>query len=310
VGMVQHAIILCFVISSAVGSMPGERNMLTSAEQEAGPPLEVKGKLKDPQFIAEGAKLFANACSNSYCHGAGGGGGVGPRLRGKPLSANYTFDITSKGIPGTSMISFKSELSEEQIWRVVAFVLSDPKTNSAGEPPTADLSSGSSRPREPATDSLVVGSVQAGKDLFFDSAQSKRCAACHSFAGKGTTIGPDLSKSGIKSARELFKSIILPQGAINSRYAKLTITLQNGDKIVGVRKEEDAQSIRIYDTGVLPAVLRTIRRSDIVRIDASTESVMPKDYASFFSIRQLLDLVAFLKSVNSDSPVTLQDVFQ
>lgn len=40
------------------------------------------------------------------------------------------------------------------------------------------------------------------------------------------------------------------------------------------------------------------------------ESAMPKDYASIYTIKQLLDLVTFLKSSESKSPVTLKDLFQ
>jgi putative heme-binding domain-containing protein len=208
------------------------------------------------------------------------------------------------------MLSFKAELSEEQIWKVVAFIMSDPKANSAKiEAPIGDLSSTASKPREPM-DSSIVGSPQAGKALFFDSAQSKGCAACHSFAGEGIPIGPELSKIGARSARELFKNIVLPGEVRNLRYATVTITLRGGNKVVGVRKEEDAQSMRVYDTSVWPAVLRAIRKADIAKVDTSNQSVMPKDYASIYTLRQLLDLVAFLKSPDSKSAVTLQDVFQ
>ena len=82
-------------------------------------------QLKDPKFIAEGAQLFAPNCSSGYCHGAGGIGGGAPRLRGKDLEAKYLFKTISSGISGTAMLSFKSDFSEEQIWKRVAFILSD-----------------------------------------------------------------------------------------------------------------------------------------------------------------------------------------
>src|SRR5436190_24355374 len=64
-------------------------------------------KLKDPQFIADGARTFATSCGNAYCHGTGGVGGGAPRLRGRGLEAAYLFKTISNGIPGTSMLSFK-----------------------------------------------------------------------------------------------------------------------------------------------------------------------------------------------------------
>src|SRR6185295_7014099 len=88
-------------------------------------------KLKDPQFIAEGSKIFAPLCGNAYCHGTGGIGGGAPRLRGKGLDAPYLFKTIANVIPGTGMLSFKSELSEVQMWKLVAFIMADAKTGNA-----------------------------------------------------------------------------------------------------------------------------------------------------------------------------------
>src|SRR5262245_54780517 len=77
------------------------------------PAFQSNANLKDPQFIGEGAKLFAVSCGNAYCHGTGGNGGGAPRLRGKGLDAAYTFKTISNGVPNTSMPGFKTELSED-----------------------------------------------------------------------------------------------------------------------------------------------------------------------------------------------------
>src|SRR5262245_6037157 len=89
----------------------------------ASSPVSVqnKDKLNDPKFIAEGARLFSTSCANAYCHGVGGKGGGAPRLRGKGLEPSFLFKSISNGIGGTGMLSFKSELSEEQIWKIIAF---------------------------------------------------------------------------------------------------------------------------------------------------------------------------------------------
>jgi putative heme-binding domain-containing protein len=281
-------------------------------------------KLKDPQFIAEGAKLFATSCGNAYCHGSGGVGGGAPRLRGKGLEAAYLFKTISSGISGTAMLSFKAELSEEQIWKLVAFVMSDVKSTPDAKPET----SVADKPSPPLTappasgetlaSSSMTGSAQAGKALFFDSSQSRSCHHCHSLEGEGTSIGPDLSKVGSRSPRELFLSILFPgelpgkrpRGVKDQRYSTLKLTLRGGDKIVGIKKEEDAESIRIYDTTELPAVLRTIQKTEVVRVESVNESVMPKDYASIYTMKQLLDLVTFLKSAESKSPVVLKDLLE
>lgn len=275
----------------------------------AGPQTD---KLKDPQFIAEGARLFAPSCGNAYCHGSGGVGGGAPRLRGKSFEAPYLFKTISNGVSGTAMLSFKAEFSEEQIWKLVAFVMSDVKSTPDARPEASATDKQSPRASLGVAESgASTGSAQAGRSLFFDSNHSKSCHQCHSFQGEGTPIGPDLSKVGSRSARELFASIALPRDVKkDTRYSTLKLTLRSGDKVVGIKTEEDGESIRFYDTTDLPAVLRTIQKTDIVQLESANESVMPKDYASLYTMKQFLDLVTFLKSPDSNSPVRLRDLLE
>jgi putative heme-binding domain-containing protein len=271
-------------------------------------------KLSDPQSIAEGARLFGTNCGNAYCHGTRGMGGGAPRLRDKGIESDYAFKAISNGIPGTSMPAFKTELSDEQIRMIVAFIISDAKTSpraAAESSSPARTSSPAMRQPETGSSASSVGDAQAGKALFFDSSRPKRCSACHLFNGEGTSIGPDLSAAGAnKSARDLLLSIILSRDVKESQYATITVSLRNGDKIVGIKKEEDAESVRVFDTTELPAVLRTVQKENISKIEYTKGSVMPADYASSYTIKQLLDLVTFLKSSQSKSRVMLNDLFQ
>ena len=155
-----------------------------------------------------------------------------------------------------------------------------------------------------------MGNAKAGKTIFFDSSKPRSSHACHSFNGEGTQIGPDLSLVAARSPRALFSSIVLVSEIKDPKYAAITVALRNGEKIVGVKKEEDVESLRVYDTSGLPAVLRTIQKTDVATINYSSESVMPRDYASVYTMKQLLDLIAFLKSANSKSPVTLKDLLE
>jgi len=272
---------------------------------------KLTNKLKDPQFIADGAKLFAPNCGSGYCHGTGGVGGGAPRLRDKELDPQYIFKTISNGISGTAMLSFKSDFSEEQIWKLVAFIVSDRKVTAPPEtaPTVASPATVLASAHSPtAAAGTVVGNAQAGKVLFFDSAQPKSCQSCHAVNGEGGPIGPDLSNTGNRSARELFSGILVAHPAGDSRYAVLALALKNGDKVIGIKKEEDAESIRLYDIAELPAVLRTIQKSDIAKTETAADWAVHKDNASLYTIRQLLDLVTFLKSSQSKSPVTLSDI--
>src|SRR5437588_6983969 len=267
-------------------------------------------RLQDPQFIAEGAKLFAPVCGNAYCHGAGGKGGGAPRLRGRGLEPAYLFKTISNGISGTAMLGFKSEFSDVQIWKIVAFIISGPSTSPAiaVEGTTLDKATVATSKSAGSEVSSMIGNAEAGKALFFDSSQSKSCHLCHSLQGEGTPIGPDLSKLSNETPKELLQKIVLSRQITDPKFATLNITLRSGDKIVGVKKEEDSDSMRVYDTTELPAVLRTVRKPEILKLETSNESVMPKDYASIYSMKQFLDLITFLKAPKTT--ITLKDLLR
>lgn len=285
------------------------------ASSTSHPSAQSQDKLKDQRNIAEGAKLFAPTCGTGYCHGSGGSGGGAPKLRGRGLEPDYVFKTISNGIRGTAMIPFKSQYSEEQIWKLVAFIISDAPASidagSAGTEPnktdaaTVPVSAGTS---SSMSGSSMIGDAKTGRSLFFDSDAKYNCAACHAYGGEGGSIGPDLGKAvnGI-SAAGLFRAITIPGISSDGRYQTIAVTLRSGERIKGLKKEDDGESVRVYDTTELPPVLRTIQKSDIARLDKLQESVMPGDYAARYTLKQLLDIVTFLKS-DAKQSVTLADM--
>jgi putative heme-binding domain-containing protein len=286
---------------------------IAAASGPATRAIQYESRLKDPQFISEGARLFAPTCGTGYCHGAGGSGGGGPKLKGRAFEPRYLFNVISNGVPGTSMIPFKSQYSEEQIWKMIAFISSDnPGAATAGPEGATQPSPTTTPSTAPAAkelDQRTAGDPKAGRALFFDSAFKYNCAACHSFKSDGASIGPELSGAGAKrSARELFLYILMPKPTVDSKYPTMILTLRSGEKITGVRKEQDEESVRVYDTTDLPAVLRTIQKTEIARIESVAETAMPRDYAARYTMKQLLDIVAFLKSDKPEGGVSLSDL--
>jgi formylglycine-generating enzyme required for sulfatase activity len=85
----------------------------------------------DPKVIKEGRDIYFGeavplvACTS--CHGQDGrpvqsGGGLRDQNNTSRFSDSYWYWRVSEGIPKTSMAPWKSLLSEEQIWKVIAFV--------------------------------------------------------------------------------------------------------------------------------------------------------------------------------------------
>jgi len=232
------------------------------------------------------------------------------------------------------MPAWKGKLSENEIWSVVAYILtlsrltsdsseptdgadtalSSPEVAPAVEKPPQILSGSSPRPSlvtESPQAPGVAGDPENGRALFFDSSNDLNCGLCHKFQGMGSEVGPDLSKIGQKTTKEILRDIVLPGASLPPGQAILTITTKTGEQINGLKVEESAHQLKIYDIGNLPPVLRTLGKEQIQSRQAQKRSAMPEKYGEIYTLRQLLDIIAFLKSGASKppSPVTLQDLF-
>jgi mono/diheme cytochrome c family protein len=83
--------------------------------------------LDDPQAVAEGAKRFSASCTG-YCHGREGRVSRAPKLRGKTYEAGFLYARISNGLAagqtGLPMPAFQTMLPPEEIWKVVAYIMS------------------------------------------------------------------------------------------------------------------------------------------------------------------------------------------
>ncbi|MGE3579429.1 MAG: hypothetical protein AB7I25_13315, partial [Vicinamibacterales bacterium] len=100
--------------------------------------------------------------------------------------------------------------------------------------------------------------------------------------------------------------VVVPHRSVDPAYVRVRITTKGGAKYVGIRAESGNGEFHFYDTASLPPVLRAIPKADVASVVPVTGSPMPSDYATRLSLKQLLDLVAFLKS--GASTVSLADV--
>jgi putative heme-binding domain-containing protein len=310
-----------FAIASVVGAdlrvRPGLRvRPYVDRQTNAAQPQSAESQ------VEAGKRVYLGSCSMTYCHGAGGMGGGGPKLRDREFTAEYLTHLITEGIPGTSMPAFKDSLSRPQVAQLVAYVLSlSPKKGAAkaksdpqpqaqtldphlsGEAPKTELAPSPASERVKSdvavNDSFDIrGDVEAGRALFFDSAEIQNCRVCHTLQNRGGRVGPDLTGLAGKPPREILRSIVAPHAAIEERYATISITTRAGEKFTGVKRDENETTIRLYDTSTLPPVSRAFLKSDVAKTERLNTSVMPADYASKYSLKQLLDLVSFLKSSN------------
>src|SRR5919197_1555830 len=122
-------VVLVFVmIASAAFGLPAvaivrAQGMRRPSADVSKPPFP----LDDPKAIEEGAHRFSASCTG-YCHGREGRVSRAPKLRGKTYDPNWLYARIANGSPGGAsglvMPAFQTQLPPEEIWKLVAYVMS------------------------------------------------------------------------------------------------------------------------------------------------------------------------------------------
>lgn len=222
--------------------------------------------------ISAGEKLFAQNCSVGYCHGAGGAAARGPRLRGRSFDKNYLYSVIRDGIPKSAMPAWKERLKDDEIRATVAYIesLADATAEASPVAASGNGSAGEAFSGSPA--------AARGRDLFFEP---NGCGSCHALAGRGTAVGPDVSKMPGEKIPAAMRST-------QSRRVR-TIKLKDGERFPGVAGAEDGGFVQVFDLTAPPPVRRTIEKGDI-------ESMTPVEWSHprSYSDGQLADISAYI----------------
>jgi mono/diheme cytochrome c family protein len=120
-------VVLVMVAAAAVGlpaaAVVRAQGMRQPSTEVSKPPFP----LDDPAAIAEGAHRFSASCTG-YCHGREGRVSRAPKLRGKTYDPNFLYARIAQGSPGGAaglvMPAFSTMLPPEEIWKLVAYIMS------------------------------------------------------------------------------------------------------------------------------------------------------------------------------------------
>ena len=285
---------------------------------------------QDINFLKLGRAIFEQSCAVGYCHGKAGRAGRGPRLRGKEWDSKYLIKVIENGIPNSSMPGWKSRLSTMEIQGVAAYIETlsklapnDPEPSLTSIVMSSNLSTSAQlkKPESQLTPEMlpsdknhtytIMGNPVKGKALFFDIGDKFNCNACHRFNSKGINVGPDLRDISKKPVREILKDIILPDVNSTTSGHLFLLTTQDGEQLEAVKVSESATRIKIFDVTSLPPVLRSFKIEQVKSLEFKRPSAMPETYGQRYTLIQLLDIIAFLKSTDTETTesVFLNDLF-
>ena len=91
-----------------------------------GPEHTAGVDLSDPEVAKQGGEMFNGMCAG-YCHGTAGTAKRGPALRNRPeLDEHTLYHTILKGRrrSGNPMPPWEGLLTEEQIWTIIAYIVS------------------------------------------------------------------------------------------------------------------------------------------------------------------------------------------
>jgi cytochrome c oxidase cbb3-type subunit III len=222
-----------------------------------------------------GAQRFMEYCAG--CHGADAkGGDKAPALISETGPVNYSdselFAIVHDGTKG-GMPAF-AQIGDANIKAVLQF-LRRLEHNTASKSVSAEVA--------------VTGDPDLGRALYFGKAQ---CSQCHLMRGKGGFIARSLTDYGRNhAADEILQAITTPDNPLVPSSQVVTVTTNTGQKLTGVLRNEDNFNLELQTED---GRFHFLARSDVTGVHYTEHSLMPRDYATRLSPKELNDLVSFL----------------
>ena len=250
-----------------------------SRQAVAAPQQNTKAVQLNPQELEKGKQTFEMTCST--CHGLDGGGAMGPNIQGIPfrLGVDAVANTINNGMPG-GMPAFGGQLDAQQIQQVVGYLLTLTRKD----------------------EGKVTGDAAAGKQVY----ESSGCANCHTIAGEGGDVGPELTTVGQSRGPNYLRNTILypgtdlPQSHIflesggQLEFLFVHVITKDGHSVEGTRVAEDSFHIVVEDA---QGIFHSFRKDQLRELKKEPgKSTMPS-FKGKLSDTQVNDLVAYLASL-------------
>ena len=137
---------------------------------------------------------------------------------------------------------------------------------------------------------LSRADAHSGRAVF-----DRTCGSCHKMFGEGGTIGPDLTGANRTSLDYLLFNVLTPNAEVAEAYRMVVVTTRDGRTLSGRVVAENDRQLTLSLVGQ-DAV--AIAKADIQSREVTPVSMMPPGLFDALTDREVLDLVAYLRSVD------------
>ncbi len=148
---------------------------------------------------------------------------------------------------------------------------------------------------------IVGGDFERGRSLF--TSERLKCSSCHRLRGEGSLVGPDLSNLVHRDAASVLHDIKEPSASINPDYVAYNVTMVDDESLTGFVRSQNERELRIISAD---GHERIVPRSQIIRLQVSTVSLMPAGLVETLKEEEIRDLLTFLLN---EPPVRQQTEF-
>ena len=170
------------------------------------------------------------------------------------------------------MPEFNERLGGDNIWKVLSYIRSAAKKDTAGP----------------------KGNAAAGETLFWVKGG---CGQCHQVGTRGGRVGPELTLAGRRrSLAYLRDSITDPNKDITPGYYTIVVETSDGKRITGVQRGLDNFSAQLMDA---KETYYSFWKTGVKSMKREFRSLMPA-YDKTFSPGELDDVVAYLYSLRGN----------
>jgi len=247
--------------------------VLQSQDHKSAQPAAANAPQQNVSSVPDGEQIFATRCAG--CHGLDGRGGerapdIATNAKTVQRSDEELFRIVREGLPGTGMPPFAA-LGDDGVRGVAAHLRSLQGQSKAGTAP-------------------LPGDAAKGRALFYGKA---RCAECHSVSGAGGFLAGDLTMLGqTRSADDLRQAITKPTSPTRVG-SQMVVVTRGGQRYSGIVRNEDNFSVQLQTAD---GAFHLFAKDELASFARLPEPLMPTDYGSTLSARELDDLASFLIS--------------
>jgi Cytochrome c len=137
--------------------------------------------------------------------------------------------------------------------------------------------------------------IERGQEMFTNAKKGVACKTCHSLAGIGTAIGPNLTNMASNGS---VHSIVMTMHMTMTEHVYRVKTAVSS--FPGILKQQVGDKIEYYDLSQMPPVLRTFYAKQIILAERDETWRHPPAKANY-TPQELADVIGFLKFVTTGS---------